>query len=149
MDSIGEVIYFYYDYFSASLYHLHTTSEHSGVTNMYSLSNAASRSNTPLPLGLHQASGVVPPGGGILVGGPNHHASQHHLHTSQLLIDGLDNQYHLIQLNGGGNAISHSHTLPHSMSHHSGKGNTACAFDICLYLTPFRQARQLIETCGT
>jgi hypothetical protein len=33
--------------------------------------------------------GVVPPGGGILVGGPNHHASQHHLHTSQLLIDGL------------------------------------------------------------
>jgi len=90
---------------------------------MYSLSNAASRSNTPLPLGLHQASGVVPPGGGILVGGPNHHASQHHLHTSQLLIDGLDNQYHLIQLNGGGNAISHSHTLPHSLSHHSGKGD--------------------------
>jgi hypothetical protein len=26
---------------------------------------------------------------------------------------------------------------------------TACSFDICLYLTPLRQARQFIETCGT
>ena len=72
----------------------------------------------------YSIAGVIPPGGGILVGGPNHHASQHHLHTSQLLIDGLvepHNQYQLIQLNNGGNAISHSHTLPHSMSHH-GKG---------------------------
>ncbi len=27
--------------------------------------------------------------------------------------------------------------------------DTACAFDICLYLTPSGQARQFIETCGT
>jgi hypothetical protein len=27
--------------------------------------------------------------------------------------------------------------------------HTACAFDICLYLTPVGQARQLIETCDT
>ena len=107
------------------MYHLHTTSEHSGVTNMYSLSNAASRSTTPLPMGgLQGVQGVVPPGGGILVGGPNHHASQHHLHASQLLIDGLvepHNQFHLIQLNNGPASISHSHTLPHNLSHH-GKG---------------------------
>lgn len=31
---------------------------------------------------------MIPPGGGILVGGPNHYASQHHLHASnQMMID--------------------------------------------------------------
>jgi hypothetical protein len=30
-------------------------------------------------------------------------------------------QFHLIQLNNGPTAISHSHTLPHNLSHH-GKG---------------------------
>ena len=78
--------------------------------------------------GLQGVQGVIPPGGGILVGGPNHHASQHHLHTSQLLIDGLvephNNQFHLIQLNNGPASISHSHTLPHNLSHH-GKGENA------------------------
>ena len=36
----------------ASMYRLHNTSEHgSGVTNMYSISNAASRAATPMQLG--------------------------------------------------------------------------------------------------
>ena len=37
--------------FQGSMYRLHNSSEHSGVTNMYSLSNAggSSRANTPLP----------------------------------------------------------------------------------------------------
>ena len=38
--------------FLASMYRLHNTSEHgSGVTNMYSISNAASRAATPLQIG--------------------------------------------------------------------------------------------------
>ena len=38
-------------YFAGSMYRLHNTSEHSGVTNMYSLSNVgngSSRANTPV-----------------------------------------------------------------------------------------------------
>jgi hypothetical protein len=31
----------------------------------------------------------------------------------------------------------------------SKESNIACAFDICLYLTPLGQARQFIEACGT
>jgi hypothetical protein len=81
---------------------------------MYSLSNAASRSATPLPIGgmvLHQASGMVPPGGGILVGGPNHHASQHHLHTSQLLIDGLVEPHNQVRNEFNGNLTTHSQKI--------------------------------------
>lgn len=39
-------------YLTASMYRLHNTSEHgSGVTNMYSISNAASRAATPMQIG--------------------------------------------------------------------------------------------------
>ena len=38
--------------FLDSMYRLHNTSEHgSGVTNMYSISNAASRAATPMQMG--------------------------------------------------------------------------------------------------
>ncbi len=39
--------------------------------------------------------------------------------------------------------------LQHSIAKSPTKKDTACAFDICLYLTPLGQARQFIETCGT
>ena len=122
------------------MYRLHNSSEHSGVTNMYSLS--ASRSGTPTQG--NQTSGFhhnnphtqVGTGMGILVGGVNHpsHNASHaasslaynpqiHNHTASqftLQLDELD-QMQMIQqqamdgqTNGG---MSHSLTLPHNLSH--------------------------------
>ena len=129
-----------------SMYRLHNSSEHSGVTNMYSLS--ASRSGTPTQVlggGGTQTSALLhsqpyPHQPGILVGGANHpsnhpgHVSntlsypQHaHNHTASqftLQLDELDQMQMMQhqqggadgQLNGG---MSHSHTLPHNLSHQS------------------------------
>ena len=128
------------------MYRLHNSSEHSGVTNMYSLS--ASRSGTPTQVlggGGTQTSALLhsqpyPHQPGILVGGANHpsnhpgHVSntlsypQHaHNHTASqftLQLDELDQMQMMQhqqggadgQLNGG---MSHSHTLPHNLSHQS------------------------------
>ncbi len=104
------------NFISGSMYRLHNTSEHSGVTNMYSLSNAGtggstSRANTPVPQ-LRQ---------------PQHHPQ----HQQQYLIDGGDHvslmqqQYGVI---GGGNTnggISHSYTLPHNLSQQLSVGSSA------------------------
>ena len=131
---------------SVSMYRLHNSSEHSGVTNMYSLS--ASRSGTPTQvLGGNQTSALLhsqhhsQPG--ILVGGANHPSNNpshvaassslmypHHVHNNQtasqftLQLDELDQMqmmHHQQQgidghqvVNGG---MSHSHTLPHNLSH--------------------------------
>jgi len=72
----------------ASVYRLEPGgSEHSAVTNMYSMSTPASRSTTPLP--------------------------QHMMH-SEAIASSRDN-LHLVNT-----GMSHSYTLPHSMSHHHG-----------------------------
>ncbi|XP_059098406.1 G-box-binding factor-like isoform X2 [Tigriopus californicus] len=75
---------------SSSMYRLHNASEHSGVTNMYSLSNAGgSRANTPLPTSNQR--------------------------SQQYLLDDVDHVRFLQNHNGG---IAHSYTLPHNLSHH-------------------------------
>ena len=57
----------------ASMYRLHNTSEHgSGVTNMYSLSNAASRAATPLQIGGNDHL--------VLIASGNHDHMHHHHH---------------------------------------------------------------------
>lgn len=77
-------------FLAASMYRLHNASEHSGVTNMYSLSNAGgSRANTPLP-----------------TSNPR---------SQQYLLDDVDHVRFLQNHNGG---IAHSYTLPHNLSHH-------------------------------
>ena len=67
---------FYY-LIAASMYRLHNTSEHgSGVTNMYSLSNAASRAATPLQIGGNDHL--------VLISSGNHdHMHHHHHHHHQ------------------------------------------------------------------
>ena len=132
------------------MYRLHNSSEHSGVTNMYSLS--ASRSGTPtLVLGnnsqtsalLHTNPHAMGTGTGILIGGANHpsnhavastnlaHPHLHNHNASQftLQLDELDQmqmmqqqQLEAEQPNGG---MSHSHTLPHNLSHHHSKYYTS------------------------
>ena len=104
---------------SVAMYRLHNTSEHSGVTNMYSLSNMASRSGTPVqgqtttaalmhhPSYAASQNNLLGAGTGILVGGPNHHAT-------------INPQYGMEHLNGS-SILSHSHTLPHNLSHHNSK----------------------------
>lgn len=97
---------------AASMYRLHNISEHgSGVTNMYSLSNAASRAATPLQVGEQL----------VLISGTNgqvdHHYHHHHHHGGQLF---LEDRIH--PNNGDLIGLSHSHTLPHNLSHHI-KGN--------------------------
>ena len=55
------------------MYRLHNTSEHgSGVTNMYSLSNAASRAATPLQIGGNDHL--------VLIASGNHDHMHHHHH---------------------------------------------------------------------
>merc|ERR550532_1704440 len=103
---------------STSMYRLHNTSEHgSGVTNMYSISNAASRAATPLQIGgsdhlvlLTNTGG----GNGNTMGGDRHHHHHHHHHQQQqqLLLEDR------IHPNGDLIGLSHSHTLPHNLSHH-------------------------------
>ena len=104
---------------TVAMYRLHNTSEHSGVTNMYSLSNMASRSGTPVqgqtttaalmhhPSYAASQNNLLGAGTGILVGGPNHHAT-------------INPQYGMEHLNGS-SILSHSHTLPHNLSHHNSK----------------------------
>merc|ERR1711971_205382 len=101
---------------STSMYRLHNTSEHgSGVTNMYSISNAASRAATPLQIGgsdhlvlLTNTGG----GNGNTMGGDRHHHHHHHQQQQQLLLEDR------IHPNGDLIGLSHSHTLPHNLSHH-------------------------------
>ena len=59
------------------MYRLHNTSEHgSGVTNMYSLSNAASRAAPPLQIGGNDHL--------VLISSGNHdHMHHHHHHHHQ------------------------------------------------------------------
>jgi len=101
------------------MYRLHNTSEHgSGVTNMYSISNAASRAATPMQMG----------GGGdqlvMLSGNPDHrHHHHHHYHQQQQHQQHHQQQQQLlledrIHPNGDLIGLSHSHTLPHNLSHH-------------------------------
>ena len=130
-----------------SMYRLHNSSEHSGVTNMYSLSQ--SRSGTPTQVlggSSNQTAALLhsqpPAQPGILVGGANHpsnnpashHAASnlgyphHHNHATTasqftLQLDELDQMQMMqhqpgidSQVNGG---MSHSHTLPHNLSHQS------------------------------
>ena len=94
----------FYSYFLASMYRLHNSSEHSGVTNMYSLSNAGgSRSGTPTQLQQqHQAQQLQQ---------QQQQTHQQLRAAQQYLLE--DNT----RLNGG---ISHSYTLPHNLSHHGG-----------------------------
>jgi len=105
---------------SNSMYRLHNTSEHgSGVTNMYSISNAASRAATPMQMG----------GGGdqlvMLSGNPDHrHHHHHHYHQQQQQQQQHHQQQQQLLLedrihpNGDLIGLSHSHTLPHNLSHH-------------------------------
>ena len=86
---------------------------------MYSLSNMASRSGTPVqgqtttaalmhhPSYASSQNNLLGAGTGILVGGPNHHAT-------------INPQYGMEHLNGS-SILSHSHTLPHNLSHHNSK----------------------------
>lgn len=91
---------------SASMYRLHNTSEHgSGVTNMYSISNAASRAATPLQIG--GSDHLV-----LLTSGDHRHHHHHHGHHQQFLLEDR------IHPNGDLIGLSHSHTLPHNLSHH-------------------------------
>ena len=132
------------------MYRLHNSSEHSGVTNMYSLSQ--SRSGTPTQVlggSGNQTSALLhsqpPHQPGILVGGANHpsnHAASHHAASNlgyphvhnhnttasqfTLQLDELDQMQMMqhqqgmdSQVNGG---MSHSHTLPHNLSHQSKLG---------------------------
>ena len=76
-----------------SMYRLHNQgSEHSAVTNMYSVSNQASRSSTPTPA--YPSSST-----------PAHRDSRDTRDTRSLI----------------NSRMSHSHTLPHSLSHHHSK----------------------------
>ena len=95
-------------------------SEHSAVTNMYSMSTPASRATTPLPqhmLHATEAGGPVPAGmvgstthGGMMGGGAMSHDTLH-------------------LVNSG---MSHSYTLPHSLSHHHSKCCLALIKCLCL-----------------
>nr|XP_040564155.1 LOW QUALITY PROTEIN: uncharacterized protein LOC121114297 [Lepeophtheirus salmonis] len=78
---------------NGSMYRFHNASEHSGVTNMYSLSGGASRTGTP-----QLNSG--------------HYHRMMHEETAAA----LSHHHRHYQRNGG---MSHSHTLPHNLSHHS------------------------------
>ena len=111
------------------MYRLHNTSEHSGVTNMYSLSNMASRSGTPVQgqttsAMLHHGgshSQLLGAGTGILVGGPNHRATINPQYGDMVDVGSINNGGG----GGGGTALSHSHTLPHNLSHHNREYNIA------------------------
>lgn len=98
---------------STSMYRLHNTSEHgSGVTNMYSLSNAASRAATPLQMGGTNGDHLV-----LISSAGNHdhlHHHHHHHHSGQHQMM-LEDRIHP---NGDLLGLSHSQTLPHSLSHH-------------------------------
>lgn len=76
-----------------SMYRLHNQgSEHSAVTNMYSVSNQASRSSTPTPA--YPSSSTLA------------HRDSRDTRDTRSLIN---------------SRMSHSHTLPHSLSHHHSK----------------------------
>ena len=80
------------------MYRLHNTSEHgSGVTNMYSLSNAASRAATPLQMGGSNGDHLV-----LISSAGNHdhmHHHHHHHHSGWLysLLDNAPNKVLIIR----------------------------------------------------
>jgi hypothetical protein len=95
------------------MYRLHNTSEHSGVTNMYSLSNAgggSSRSNTPIPQIRQQQQHQQQ---------QQQHQQPHYiLDNDQVSLMQQQQQHHFGTLGNTNGGISHSYTLPHNLSHH-------------------------------
>jgi len=77
---------------------------------MYSISNAASRAATPLQIGGNDHLVLLTTTGGG--GGERHHHHHHHQQQQQLLLEDR------IHPNGDLIGLSHSHTLPHNLSHH-------------------------------
>ena len=92
------------------MYRLNNTSEHSGVTNLYSLSNAGgSRSGTPQHH-RHQQQQLQHLQHSQHLLQQQHELQQHQQHQ---LFDEVDH-VRLVQSHNGG--ITHSYTLPHNLA---------------------------------